>query len=257
MADFAPKMNWAENMEACVHVGERTNALSIPVVFASSASVYGYSPGEARTESDPVAPIGHYSKSKAAAEEWFRANHHHAVILRQATVMGVSPRMRFDLLTNGMTKDAWAKGRLPVLYGGREVRAQVHVQDLVDAYEAVLGTPKLAAGVYNVSSTNDRVMELAERIRTQLAARGREVRLDVTDEPRQPRSYALTSEKFSSATGWKPTRTVADTVDEVCDLVDRIGPAADDPRAYNIRWMKLVFEAQSVLDRVGRIDLED
>ena len=254
MADFAPKMNWVENADATCHVGELTRALSIPMLFASSASVYGFQPDALLDEDAPVAPIGNYSESKAAAEHWLREHHGHVVIFRQATVMGVSPRMRFDLLTNGMTRAAWAKNALTVLYGGRETRAQVHVLDLVAAYQAVLSRPEFPAGTYNVASRNDRVMELAETVRDHLKRSGRNVTLDVSDEPRKHRSYALSSKKLESLSGWAPHMTALDTVDELLRLLDTLEQPFD-PRYENIRWMKLLHEAQGVLSRIGSIDV--
>ncbi len=255
MADFAPRMNWRENMEATRHVGELTDRRAIPLVFASSASVYGYNDAAELHEDAPVSPIGYYSKSKAAAEEWLRAHHHHAVIFRQATVMGVSPRMRFDLLTNGMTKSAWTHGVLRVLYGGRETRPQVHVGDLVSAYDRVLSASP-EPGTYNVASSNDSVMELARAIRDQLAVRrGKAIQLEVTDEPRVHRSYSISSDKLRQSTGWQPRLDVAATVDELCDFLDGSGIDPEDPRWYNIRWMKLLFDAQEILRRTGPIDM--
>ena len=254
MANFAPGLNWAENYDATVHVGQLTGERGIPLVFASSASVYGFSPGEALDETALVRPIGHYSESKAEAERWLIANHPRAVIYRQATVMGWSPRMRFDLLTNGMTKAAWVHRRLNVLFGGRETRAQVHVDDLVAAYEVAIEGAGLPAGVYNVASSNDQVMQLAEAIRDQLKDRRGEIELVITDEPRQHRSYALNADKLRGA-GWRPIFDVPKTVAQLCDRIDATGVDVDDPRWYNIRWMQLMHEAQEVLARTGRIDV--
>lgn len=254
MADFAPRMNWVENMEATAHVGALAADRGARLLFASSASVYGFNDSGALAEDAVVRPIGHYSKSKAAAEAWLLEHHPSAVILRQATVMGSSPRMRFDLLTNAMTKAAWRAGRLTVLFGGRERRPQIHVADLVRAYERILEVD-LAPGVYNVGSRNDSVLELAHTIGEQLAAtRGTPVGIDVTDEPRQHRSYELKTDRLAAATGWEPRMDLRATVDELCAFVDRDDLDPDDPRWYNIRWMKLLHQAQDVLQRTGPID---
>jgi len=256
MANFAPTMNHEENTVATERVGALTNARSIPLVFASSASVYGFNESGTLDEDAPVEPIGHYSVSKAAAERWLIGHHHHAVILRQATVMGVSPRMRWDLLTNGMTKSAWTTGKLTVLYGGRETRPQIHVADLCDVYASILGASSpVPAGVYNAHATNDSVMELAHAIRVHVAELSdRPVELDVTDEPREHRSYALRSDKLHEATGWQPRFDVSTTVEELGRHLARPGTDPHDPRAYNIRWMKLLHEAQAILECTGPID---
>jgi nucleoside-diphosphate-sugar epimerase len=134
----------------------------------------------------------------------------------------------------------------------------VHVLDLVDAYVRVLSTPRLATGVYNVSSSNDNVMTLAQVIQSQLKQQyGRSIELAVTDEARKHRSYNLSSERLADATGWRATRSVADTVDELCIRLSEPDFDAHDPRMLNIAWMKLLFDAQSILERAGRIDTTD
>lgn len=256
MADFAPLLNWQENTESTKHVGRLAAELDIPVLFASSASVYGYRTSRPMTESDPVEPIGHYSRSKAAAEAWLLEHHPRAVILRQGTVMGASPRLRLDLLTNGMTKDGRAHGAIRVLYGGREVRPQVHVLDLVEVYARILESRAVAPGVYNVAATSDRVMDVAVAIGEQLGAIvGKQIHLDVGDEPRKMRSYALATDKIREAIDWRPQFGIEHTVRELCATLRDI--SVDDPRLYNIRWMRLLHEAQSILGRVGTIDVAD
>jgi nucleoside-diphosphate-sugar epimerase len=258
MANFAPAMNWEENTRASEHIGALAKQFDVPLIFASSASVYGYQPDALLTEDFAMAPIGHYSESKAAAERWLSDNVARVFCLRQATVMGWSPRMRFDLLTNGMTLTAFTRGKIQVLYGGREARPQVHVLDLVEAYAKVLATPNLAPGIYNVSASNDNVMTLARVIQSQLKQRhGRSIELEVSDEARKHRSYNLSSSKLSTATGWQAVRSVADTVDELCVRLADPGFDPHDPRTLNITWMKLLFDAQSILDRTGRIDTTD
>ena len=246
MADFAPRLNWAENTEATGQLARLAARAGTRFVLASSASVYGFSPGGELDESAAIAPIGHYSESKAAAERLVETELADAVILRQATVMGVSRRMRFDLLTNGMTRSACVHGKLRVLYGGREVRAQVHVRDLVRAYQAVLEHPALR-GTFNVASINDRVLDLGESIRDHLRSAGRRVELDVTDEPRKHRSYALSSQKLVQATGWTPQVTVLEAVDELARLVDGL-PDPFDLRFDNIGWMKSVLRDDERLE---------
>ncbi len=255
MANFAPDMNWEENTRASEHVGALAKRFDVPLVFASSASVYGFQPDTLLTEESAVQPIGYYSQSKAAAERWLLDNLERVYCLRQATVMGWSPRMRFDLLTNGMTLTAWSEGKIRVLYGGREARPQVHVLDLVEAYVRIITAPQLERGVYNVSSSNDNVMTLAKVIQSLLDERHeRKIALEVTDEERKHRSYNISSAKLEAATGWHAAKDVKATVDEICVKLSEPDFDPRDPRMLNITWMKLLYEAQAVLDRTGRID---
>ena len=64
------------------------------------------------------------------------------IVLRQSTVYGYSPRMRFDLAINGMTYGAWKTGVLPLMRDGTQWRPMIHVKDTARAQIFML-TPTL------------------------------------------------------------------------------------------------------------------
>jgi nucleoside-diphosphate-sugar epimerase len=107
-------------------------------VFASSCSVYGAGSEAPRTESDPVAPLTAYARSKIALEEGLRPladGSFQVTCLRFATACGLSPRLRLDLVLNDFVAAAVASGTIQVLSDGNPWRPLIHVRDMARAIE--------------------------------------------------------------------------------------------------------------------------
>ena len=89
-------------------------------------------------------------------------------ILRQATVYGLSPRMRFDLAINGMVKGFITKGTIPILRDGSQWRPFVHVKDTTRAMKLILETPSTIVNnqIFNVGSDdqNIQIISLAKTV---------------------------------------------------------------------------------------------
>ena len=144
-----------------------------PLLLASTQSVYGVVDGQA-DEDTPPRPVSLYGRNKAEAEEMVRRQADEHVILRLATVFGVSPRMRVDLLINDFVYQAIHSGRI-VLYEGHFRRAFVHVRDVCGAtLFAMARHDDMRGRTFNVG--NDEItctkLEIAERI-------GRHVPLEI------------------------------------------------------------------------------
>lgn len=145
-----------------LHGTQRVHAAATRVgvkrfVFASSYSNYGYSEdGKVVTEDSPLFPQSLYAESKIAAERFLLDQTPNNIIttcLRLATVFGVSPRTRFDLMVNQFTLEAFTKRRL-VIFQQDFKRSFVHVRDVAQAISLVLEAPEsLVRGqVFNIGS---------------------------------------------------------------------------------------------------------
>ncbi len=131
-------------------------------VYTSSCSVYGASahPDEFLTELSATAPVSLYGKIKLMVEEAVlsmarRPNQLFApTILRLGTVYGCSPRARFDLVVNTLTKHAATRGAID-LFGGEQWRPHVHVGDVARAIVSVLDAPldSVRAEIFNVGDS--------------------------------------------------------------------------------------------------------
>jgi len=134
-------------------------------ILASSSSVYGIKSEERVTEELALEPLTDYSKFKALCEDVLlkmQAPDFTTVVLRPATVCGYSPRLRLDLTVNILTNHAVNSGRITV-FGGRQKRPNIHIDDMAAAYLHLLQAPdnQIAGKVFNVGYENYTVFELA------------------------------------------------------------------------------------------------
>jgi len=228
--ELNPYASWEVNVLATMRLADRAARQGVKqLVFASSGSVYGVSEELRVTEDVALHPISEYNKTKMVAERVVLsyAGGMVATVIRPATVCGPSPRMRLDLTVNLLTMQALTKGAMTV-FGGSQVRPNIHIDDLVDVY--LFAFERRLAGVYNAGFENLSVLEIAQRIAARVPA-------DITILPsNDPRSYRQCSDRLLAA-GFAATKSVAVAVEELTALY-AAGQLKDDPSAHNVTWMK-------------------
>ena len=116
-------------------------------ILPSSCSIYGFQEeGLIADENTTTNPLTNYAKANEMAENGvlpLADNDFCVTVLRQATVYGYSPRMRFDLAINGMTFGAWKERKLPLMRDGKQWRPMIHVKDTADAMNFMLSQDPL------------------------------------------------------------------------------------------------------------------
>src|SRR5690348_12374137 len=136
-AEFDPEANWEMNAIATESLGQECVSRGIErYVFASSCSLYDGLPAGMHSEDAPIEPRAAYATSKRYGEEKLLELVDEGlcpVILRNGTVYGWSPRMRFDLVVNTFVKDALLSGALKLHGGGWMWRPLVDIRDCADA----------------------------------------------------------------------------------------------------------------------------
>jgi nucleoside-diphosphate-sugar epimerase len=149
---------WRYNVDAVKTVFEQAAGLGCErFVFTSTYSVYGRSPdGQPITEDSPLNPQSLYAETKIAAEEFLLAQKDATtapLAFRLATLYGISPRTRFDLIVNQFVLDAYTKREL-IIYQRGYSRSFIHVQDVVHGLMLGLEAPrkKIAGRVYNLGT---------------------------------------------------------------------------------------------------------
>jgi len=130
------------------------------IIFASTASVYGQNPDEVQ-ENAKLHPLSIYAESKAEAEKYLVDASSRALILRFGTLYGISPRMRFDLVVNVMSRDAAVKKSISV-FGGSQYRPLLSVQDASRFIVAAIH--HWHPGTYNLCGENAKIADVGARI---------------------------------------------------------------------------------------------
>lgn len=209
-------------------------------VYASSSSVYGVKEEPEVTEDLPLRPLTDYSKYKALCEEALdreREPGFVTVTVRPATVCGYAPRLRLDLTVNLLTSQAINNGRITV-FGGEQLRPNIHIGDMTDLYVLLLETPDdiVDGRVWNAGYHNLKVREIAERVRAQV---GPQVDIVVTPT-NDHRSYHISSARIERDLGFQPRRSVDDAIGDLRMAFEggKVPDALVDDRYYNIKRMQ-------------------
>lgn len=228
--DLDPKLTWEISALGTMRLAELAVRLGIRrFIYASSSSVYGVKAEEQVTEDLSLEPISEYNKTKMIAERVLLSYAPALIpqIVRPATVCGVSPRMRLDVSVNMLTMQALTNGRITV-FGGDQVRPNIHIDDITDVYLHLLDHPEFT-GIYNAGFENISIRDIANRIVSTIPA---EV---VVTPSNDPRSYRVNSDRLL-ATGFRPRRTIDDAISEIVAAYQR-GVLKDEDRWHNLRWM--------------------
>jgi len=209
-------------------------------IYASSSSVYGVKEEENVTEAMSLEPQTDYSRYKADCELTlleFQSVEFCTVIIRPATVCGYSPRQRLDVVVNILTNLAYHKREITV-FGGEQLRPNIHIADMVESYVSVLKAPdeKVSGKIFNVGYENQSVRELAETVKTVV---GKDVEL-VTSLTDDNRSYHISSKKIQDELGFKPTHSIRDAIVDLRDAFrqGKLPNSLSDEKYFNIRRMQ-------------------
>ena len=212
-------------------------------IFASTCSVYGQAetPETLLTEESPLNPVSLYAKSKIESERALLEmadENFSPTVFRMATIYGLSPRMRFDLVVNIVTAKAHDEGVIPI-FGGEQYRPNVHVADAAQAYIDCLNAPieDVAGEVFNVGS-NEQNYKIKE-IGRLLAEEFPDAEIDRHRDKEDDRSYQVDFSKAAEVLGFEPEWTIRSGAREIYDALEA-GQFDDytDPRYSNIKTLE-------------------
>lgn len=230
--DLNPKLTWEVSALATMQLADKAKREGIKqFIYASSGSVYGVKDEEHVTEDLTLEPISEYNKTKMVAERVLLsyADDMAVQIVRPATVCGLSSRMRLDVSVNMLTMQALQNHKITV-FGGKQVRPNIHIDDITDLYIYMLENPEKTQGVFNAGFENISILDIANRVKEKV-----DCEIVVTPS-NDPRCYRVNSDKLL-ATGFKPTKTVADAIDEIATAFSS-GKLIDHARFHNLKWMQ-------------------
>lgn len=209
-------------------------------IYASSSSVYGIKDVSNVHEEMNLEPLTDYSRFKAECEKIlaeYQSDNFTTVTIRPATVCGYSPRQRLDVVVNILTNLAYHKRKISV-FGGDQLRPNIHIADMIDAYWVLLKAPnkKIAGKIFNAGFENQSVMKLAETVKTVV---GNDVTL-ITTPTDDSRSYHISSQKIKVELGFVAKHTIREAVEDLCHAFDKnlLPDSFNNEMYYNIKRMQ-------------------
>jgi nucleoside-diphosphate-sugar epimerase len=256
--EIDPNLTFQINRDGRIHVARMAKKAGIKkYILSSSCSVYGQGEEAQLSENSATNPISVYAKSTLEAEQEnlsLNDNNFSVTALRNATVFGLSTRMRFDLVVNLMTLTAFQKNRIIVMGGGLQWRPLVHVSDVSKAFIAVINaeTKKVAGEVFNIGFDNFQIKNLAYLVREQLPM---SIDIDLAPDDADKRDYNVLFEKANKQIGFKATTNVSEGLTEIYKAL-KSGVVDTGQKTITVQWYRNILEAQKLLEQVtlnGRV----
>jgi nucleoside-diphosphate-sugar epimerase len=215
-------------------------------VYASSSSVYGVSDAPDVTEDHPLVPLTLYNKFKGLCEPLLfkhQSPDFVCVVIRPATLCGYAPRQRLDLSVNILTNHAVKQNKI-VVFGGSQLRPNLHIQDMCDLYKLLIEVPdeKIAGQIFNVGYQNQSILEIAKVVKKvveqEFPEKG-DIEI-VTTSTDDIRSYHINSDKITRVLGFIPKYTIEDAIRDLCKAFHegKLANSMNDDIYFNVRRMK-------------------
>jgi len=241
--ELNPELGKSINLDAfrpLVDISKQSNVQRF--IYASSSSVYGIKEEPNVHEGMTLEPLTDYSKFKVDCEEIlteFQSDEFTTVTIRPATVCGYSPRQRLDVVVNILSNLAF-HNRVISVFGGKQLRPNIHISDMVESYLVVLKAPKekVAGEAFNVGYENQSVLELAEMVQKVM---GEDVKLVATPTA-DNRSYHVSSKKIAQQLNFVPQHSIREASEDLKKAfeADLLPNSLEDERYFNIKRMQSI-----------------
>jgi nucleoside-diphosphate-sugar epimerase len=222
-------------------------------IYSSSCSIYGAGGSDVLDENSPKSPVSLYARTKIQAEEelaQLNDDDFAVTFLRNATVYGLSYRMRFDLVINIMTLYAYKNRRIFVTGGGQQWRPLVHVRDVARAFITAMEAPrdKVAGEAFNVGSNdqNYQIRAIAQMVRDVVP----HTSLDMVPDDPDRRSYHVNFDKIARELGYKVEKTPYEGIVEVKQALER-GQIDDDVTTKTVNYYKYLLDAERLVHELS------
>jgi len=240
MAEYSPAQNFIQNGALPSYLAFQAKGAGVKrFVYASSCSVYGYTVNELYDEGSPVTCAYPYGISKLEGEHGVLQlgdDTFSTIALRQGTVCGHSPRMRFDLIVNTMYKCAIQEGEItvnnPAIW-----RPLIDVRDTARAFLRAIQADRGIGGIFNVAKDNFTVGQVADFVKDEVeACTGKKVRVTIKDV-QDIRNYKVDCERARTRLGFQPEHAITSTVRHLHNNLGRYGDLGQEAY-YNIAVFK-------------------
>jgi nucleoside-diphosphate-sugar epimerase len=260
LGDLNPSLTHEINCDASVKLAKLAKRVGIErFIFSSSCSLYGIAPDEKPlTETGRLNPITAYAKAKVNTEievSKLSSDKFHPVFMRNATVYGISPHLRMDLVVNNLVAWAYLTGKVSIMSDGTPWRPIIHVEDLCRAFLAVLEAPieKIHNQAFNVGTNkeNYQVKEIAEYVEALVPNSTVEI---LNKSESDERSYRVDFSKIKRALpDFKPSWDLKKGIKEIYQAYKEFGLKKEDlssEKYFRVRWIKYLIERKKLDDNL-------
>jgi nucleoside-diphosphate-sugar epimerase len=246
MAELDPAMNFIENgalPSYLAFVAKKAGARRF--VYASTCSVYGYTVNELFDESQVVTCAYPYGISKLQGERGvmqLQDESFSVIALRQGTVCGYSPRMRFDLVVNTMFKNAVTEDGI-VVNNPAIWRPLIDVRDASSAFLRAIQADYSISGIFNIALDNFTVGQVGDLVKEEVEElTGRKIRI-IVKQMRDFRNYKVSCDKARTYLGFLPKHSIGDMVKDLYAHIEEYGDFSKR-EYYNIEVFKTLRESR-------------
>ncbi len=251
--EIDPQLTYSINRDGRIHVAQTAKKAGVPkYVISSSCSVYGKGEEPQLSETSKTNPISVYAKSTLEAEQQnlsIADDNFSVTALRNATVFGLSTRMRFDLVVNLMTLTAFQKGRIIVMGGGLQWRPLIHLSDVTKAFMTVLSTSKEKVNkeIFNIGLDNFQIKNLAYLIREELPF---PIEIEVAPDDSDKRDYNVIFEKAKKQIGFQAEVSIEKGIFEIYQALKK-GLVDTSEKTVTVKWYKNILDAKKLVDSIS------
>ena len=251
--EIDPQLTYHINRDGRIHVAKTAKQAGVEkYIISSSCSVYGKGEEPQLSETSKTNPISVYAKSTLEAEQQnlsIADNNFSVTALRNATVFGLSTRMRFDLVVNLMTLTAFQKGRIIVMGGGLQWRPLVHLSDVARAFITVLGASQddVNKEIFNVGLDNFQIKNLAYLIREELPF---PIEIELAPDDSDKRDYNVIFEKARNKIGFQAEVSIDKGISEIYHSLKK-GIVDTSDKTVTVKWYKNILDAKKLVDSVS------
>ena len=217
-------------------------------ILASSCSIYGFKEGpiDETTKPNPLTTYAHANLNAEKETLPLSDKKFTATALRQATVYGLSPRMRFDLAINGMVLGFHKNGKIPIMKDGNQWRPFVHIKDTSKAFMLAMEAEKelVSNEIFNIGSNdqNYQIYPLAELVAKSINIPFQYEWYGSPDN----RSYRINFDKAKNILNFKPEYTPKEGAEEVYDALKN-GTISDTKKTITVEWYKHLAEMKKYI----------
>jgi len=240
MAEFNPALNFISNGAQPSYLAYVAKLAGVQrFIYGSSCSIYGYTVNELYHEESPVTCGYPYGISKLQGERGvmqMQDANFSVIALRQGTVCGYSPRIRFDLIVNTMYKACMTEGKVTV-NNPSIWRPLLDIRDAVSGYLRAIQADMSISGVFNIVSDNYTVGQVGDMVKDQVELlKGQKIGIDIKNI-KDFRNYKVSWQKAKTILGYEPKYSVTDIITDLHQHREEYGNFENDA-FYNIRTFK-------------------